>query len=183
MAAARLAVRYDRPFELLLGLEEAILGPGRTEAGVRADSWAGIAFRVARCAFVAPREEVREVLAWPGVSRLPRAQPWLLGLANVRGQLIAVSDLGRWSGIAASPPVNAGRVIVVNHPEIPAGLLIHRVEGFRRFTGEEAVAPPDGIPARMAPFVGGAFERGGERWTVLGLRALVASESFLQAAC
>ncbi|MGH8426702.1 MAG: chemotaxis protein CheW [Gammaproteobacteria bacterium] len=182
MAIARLAARYDRPFELLVGLEEAIIGAGRGDPGVREDLWAGITFRVAHFSFVAAREEVKEVLSWPGVTRLPRAKPWLLGLTNLRGQLIAVSDLARWAGIGETARVNASRVIVVNHPEIPAGLLVDQVGGFQRFADEEFIAAPADIPAPLAACATGAYARAGERWTVLGLGALVESEAFLQAA-
>ena len=74
------------------------------------------------------------------------------------------------------------RVVVVNHREIPAGLMVDEVLGFRRFAEAEfnAEAPPTVI--RCDSYLAGAFRRGGEVWPVLSLKSLVESQSFLQAA-
>jgi twitching motility protein PilI len=54
--------------------------------------------------------------------------------------------------------------------------------GFRRFAETEfsTDAPPTVI--RCDSYLAGAFRRGGEVWPVLSLKALVESQSFLQAA-
>lgn len=182
MASEALAALRERPFELLLGLEEVILGE---EFGARRSSanlWVGVACRLGRYHLICPRAEVREVITWPGASRVPRAKPWLMGLANVRGQLLPLTNLARWSGFGESPITRSSRIIVVNHPEIPAGLLVDQVVGFRRFTAEDAAAPTTAMPEMLAPFLLGAYERDDETWAVLSLRDLVESEAFLQAA-
>lgn len=182
MATERLTAVRDRPFELLLGLEEAILGAG---AGVRRGSaglWVGVAFRLGRYHLICSRTEIREVITWPGVSRIPRAKPWLMGLANVRGQLLPLTNLARWAGLGESSVSRSSRIIVVNHPEIPAGLLVDQVVGFRRFTAQDAGAQSTAMPETLTPFLLGAYERDNETWAVLGLRDLVESEAFLQAA-
>lgn len=182
MASERLAALRDRPFELLVALEEAVLGKGRGASRGGEDRWVGVAFRVGSYSFVADRDEVREVLAWQGVTRLPRAKPWLLGLTSVRGQLVGVTDLALWAGLGESARTSATRIVCVAHPEIPAGLLVDQVAGFRRFAPGDADTRGVDVPESLRPFVSGAFAREGERWPVLGLRALVESEAFLQAA-
>lgn len=182
MATEALAAVRERPFELLLGLEEAILG---AETGARRGSaslWVGVAFRLGRYHLVCSRAEIREVITWPGVSRIPRAKPWLMGLANVRGQLLPLTNLARWAGVGESTVSRSSRIVVVNHPEIPAGLLVDQVVGFRRFTAEDAGAQPASMPETLTPFLLGAYERDNETWAVLSLRDLVESEAFLQAA-
>jgi twitching motility protein PilI len=84
-----------------------------------------------------------------------------------------------------SGPTTAGRntrVVVVNDREIPAGLMVDEVLGFRRFAELEfsAEAPPTVI--RCDTYLAGAFRRGGEVWPVLSLKSLVENQSFLQAA-
>ena len=72
--------------------------------------------------------------------------------------------------------------LVVNHREIPAGLMVDEGLGFRRFAEAEfsAEAPPTVI--RCDSYLAGAFRRGGEVWPVLSLKSLVESQSFMQAA-
>jgi twitching motility protein PilI len=182
MASEALTALRERPFELLLGLEEAILGKEFGSRRTGASLWVGVACRLGRYHLICSRTEIREVITWPGASRIPRAKPWLIGLANVRGQLLPLTNLARWAGLGESPITRSSRIIVVNHPEIPAGLLVDQVVGFRRFTAEDAAASPPVMPEMLAPFLLGAYERDNETWAVLSLRDLVESEAFLQAA-
>lgn len=182
MASALLELR-ERPFELLQELERRsrIAASGRGQEAAHQEEWVGVGFRVANTRLVAARQEVREVLTWPGVTALPGAKPWLLGLANVRGQLLPVTDLGAFFGGEATPIGRSTRILMVNHADIPAGLLVDEVRGFRRFiASEKAEVMPETLPG-MTPFLSGAYGTDEEVWGVLGLHGLVESAVFLQA--
>lgn len=175
----------DRPFELLKELEKR----SRTGAAASAPEaaagreWVGVACRMGGETFLIAREETREVLGYPAViTRIPGAKSWVKGLANVRGSLLPMLDLRQFLGSGATTPGRNTRVVVVNHREIPAGLIVDEVLGFRRFAESEfnAEAPPTVIRCEM--YLAGAFRRGGEVWPVLSLKSLVESQSFLQAA-
>jgi twitching motility protein PilI len=175
----------DRPFELLKELEKrsrAVTAGAVAEAGDGRE-WVGVAFRMGGETFLVAREETREVLGYPAVvTRIPGAKSWVKGLANVRGQLLPMLDLRQFLGSGATASGRNTRVVVVNHREIPAGLMVDEVLGFRRFAEAEfnAEAPPTVI--RCESYLAGAFRRGGEVWPVLSLKSLVESQSFLQAA-
>ena len=81
-----------------------------------------------------------------------------------------------------TPITRNTRVIVVNHREIPAGLIVDEVLGFRRFAETEfsADAPPTVV--RCERYLAGAFRRGPEQWPVLSLRSLLEGSSFSEAA-
>ncbi len=175
----------DRPFELLKELEKrsrtvATAGPADAAAG---REWVGVACRMGGETFLIAREETREVLGYPAViTRIPGAKSWVRGLANVRGSLLPMLDLRQFLGSGATTPGRNTRVVVVHHREIPAGLIVDEVLGFRRFAESEfnPEAPPTVIRCDM--YLAGAFRRGGEVWPVLSLKSLVESQSFLQAA-
>lgn len=179
----RLRDLRDRPFELLRELERrgrAIAGGRESEAG---REWVGVAFRLGAETFLVAREETREVMALPSfLARVPGARPWIRGLANVRGHLLPVIDLRQYLGSGATATGRNVRVLVVNHRDIPAGLLVDEVLGFRRFTDPEFQAEPPPTLIRCERYLAGAFRRSGESWPVLSLRTLVESPSFLQAA-
>jgi twitching motility protein PilI len=175
----------DRPFELLKELEKRsrTVTAGNVPEAAGGREWVGVAFRMGGETFLAAREETREVLGHPAViTRIPGAKSWVKGLANVRGQLLPMLDLRQFLGSGATTPQRNTRVVVVNHREIPAGLVVDEVLGFRRFAESEfnPEAPPTVI--RCDVYLAGAFRRGGEVWPVLSLRSLVESQSFLQAA-
>jgi twitching motility protein PilI len=175
----------DRPFELLKELERrgrAVSAQvGQEGAGGR--EWVGVALRMAGELFLAAREETREVLSVPtAVTRVPGAKPWIRGLANVRGQLLPIIDLRQFIGSGVAPATRNTRVIVVNHREIPAGLLVDEVLGFRRFAEGEFSGDAPPTIARCERYLAGAFRRGDEHWPVLSLRSILESPAFGEAA-
>jgi twitching motility protein PilI len=175
----------DRPFELLKELERrsrTVTAASTPEPGTGRE-WVGVACRMGGETFLIAREETREVLGYPAViTRIPGAKSWVKGLANVRGSLLPMLDLRQFLGSGTTTPGRNTRVVVVNHREIPAGLIVDEVLGFRRFAESDfnPEAPPTVI--RCDVYLAGAFRRGGEVWPVLSLKSLVESQSFLQAA-
>ncbi|MBX3704133.1 MAG: purine-binding chemotaxis protein CheW [Steroidobacteraceae bacterium] len=172
----------DRPFELLLALEKRArdVVAGARE-GAAAQEWIGVAFRMGGETFLVERDEAREVMGVPSpITRVPGARSWIMGLANVRGQLLPVIDLKQYFGSGETVAGRNTRVIVVNHREIPAGLVVDEVLGFRRFAEREfnAESPPTLI--RCEHYLAGSFRRGSEAWPVISLRSLVESAAFLQ---
>ncbi len=175
----------DRPFELLKELEKRsrTVAPGGTAGAEVAKEWVGVAFRMGGETFLVAREETREVLGYPAaVTRIPGAKSWVKGLANVRGQLLPMLDLRQFLGSGATASGRNTRIIVVNHRDVPAGLMVDEVLGFRRFAESDFNPDPPPTVIRCDTYLAGAFRRGGEVWPVLSLKSLVESQSFLQAA-
>ncbi len=175
----------EQPFELLREIENrarlAVSGHG---AGYELPAeWVGVGFRLGAENYVASRDEVREVLMVPeSITRVPGTKTWLMGISNVRGHLLPLIDLRMMLGSGRTSVGRDSRIVSVNHREIPAGLLVDEVTGFRRFVdGEYSKHIPQTI-ARCEHFLTGAFVRAGDSWPVLDLRALIESDQFLQAA-
>ncbi len=74
------------------------------------------------------------------------------------------------------------RIVVVNHREIPAGLLVDEVLGFRRFAESEFSGDVPPTVARCERYLAGCFRRGQEQWPVLSLRTILESQAFAEAA-
>jgi twitching motility protein PilI len=175
----------DRPYELLRELDRRAraAAQGAQEVAVTGPEWVGIAFRLGGEAFLLAREETREVMSYPpSVTRVPGARSWIRGLSNVRGQLLPVIDLRAFLGSGTTSPSRSTRVLVANHREIPAGLLVDEVMGFRRFAETEFTADLPPTLLRCERYLAGAFRRGAEVWPVFSLRSLLESPQFLQAA-
>jgi twitching motility protein PilI len=175
----------DRPFELLKELEKRSrsVTAGNAPEAAAGHEWVGVAFRMGGETFLLAREETREVLGYPAViTRIPGAKNWVKGLANIRGQLLPMLDLRQFLGSGATTPGRNTRIVVANHREIPAGLIVDEVLGFRRFADPEFNSEPPPTVIRCDSYLAGAFRRGGEVWPVLSLKSLVESQSFLQAA-
>lgn len=179
-----LATLVEEPFDLLQELERrsraAFAGQG--SGGLSAE-WVGIGFRIGEEQFVAGRKEVREVLMLPqSMTRVPGAKRWVLGIANLRGHLLPLVDLKMLLGNGRTALKRATRVISVNHREIPAGLVVDEVLGFRRFLDNEFAEKWPPTVVRCDRYLQGAYQRGQDSWPVFDLFELVESSSFLQAA-
>lgn len=103
-----------------------------------------------------PATRVREVLRPPPVTRVPGAAAGVRGVAQVRGTVMAVVDLGLRLGLAPVRP--PGRLVVVWGPDREAvGLLVDRVEGVVEAEGAEP-APPEAEAALPAGWLDGVAE-------------------------
>ncbi|CAH0132545.1 hypothetical protein SRABI118_00072 [Massilia sp. Bi118] len=117
--------------------------------------------------------EAGEIVPVPALTGVPLTQPWYLGLANIRGNLVGVVDLARFFGLqdgTAGAPVSgsAGRLVTFA-PSLgmPCGFLAARVHGLRQ-------------AADMTPQDGRLIDADGNAWTPLALAALAQDERFLQ---
>ena len=173
----------DRPFELLRAMERLGLRLAAGSLGQAETQWSGLGFRMGEERYVCPRDDVREVLVMPDVmTRIPGTRPWLTGLANIRGQLLPIVDLKAFLGGGPTRQTRATRVIVVNHRDVPAGLTVDELLGFRRFDDEQRRAALPPAVAGRERYLHGAFHQDGRDWLVFSLIRLVESPQFLAAA-
>jgi len=100
----------------------------------------------------------------------------------VRGQLLPIIDLRQFLGSGVTPVTRNTRIVVVHHREIPAGLIVDEVLGFRRFAENEFTADAPPTVARCERYLAGAFRRAQEQWPVLSLRQVLESAAFAEAA-
>jgi twitching motility protein PilI len=184
MTETPLAELRGQPFALLRAMEQRAARAAE-EHGVAPATrdWVGIGFRLGDERFLAPRDEVREIVACPAtLARVPGAKPWLAGLISIRGQLLTVIDLQRYLGGGEIRLSRDSRVLVINHRELAAGLLVDEVLGFRRFPESARVPAPEEGTLRCARYHAGGFTQADETWPVFSLAALGENPSFLQAA-
>ena len=182
--SADLAKLVEQPFELLAEIERrsrlAHAGPA---GDAMTAEWVGVGFRIGEERFVASREQVREVLMLPdSMTRVPGAKRWMLGIANLRGHLLPLVDVKLLLGSGRTTLRRTTRVISANHREIPAGLVVDEVLGFRRFMDHELTDSWPETIVRCDRFLTGAYRRSDETWPVFNLFDFVESNLFLQAA-
>lgn len=87
--------------------------------------------------YAVPIAAVREILRVGDVTEVPRAAPNLLGLINVRGEMLPLYDVKVRLRLAARPPVvsragdlpRAARVLLLKEPEGDAGIVVDGVSG------------------------------------------------------
>lgn len=144
--------------------------------------WTGIGFRLGGRGFVASLNEVAEILTCPPLLQIPHTKSWVKGLANVRGNLLPIMDLGAFMGRRPVFMTPLTRVVVIQQGGIHAGLLVDEVLGMRHFFDEESVPAPDEVKEELGDFVASVFVRDDSAWLVFSMRALAADPQFMKVA-
>jgi twitching motility protein PilI len=76
--------------------------------------------------------DISEVMPMPAVTPVPLTKPWYCGVANVRGNLYSIVDLGAFQNNESTPREINNRVLLLGqHFAFNAGLLVSRVLGLR----------------------------------------------------
>jgi twitching motility protein PilI len=136
----------------------------RNNAGARVNQ---LGVMIGQERFLLDLTQVGEIVPVPSITVVPLTQPWYLGLANIRGNLISVIDLGRYQLQSETAIGSDSRIITfANGLGFNCGLLVSRVYGLRHAAGMEV----SGDRLRDAD----AYE-----WAPLDLAALVADTRFL----
>ncbi|WP_159017514.1 chemotaxis protein CheW [Cognatiluteimonas profundi] len=177
------------PFEILddyerrslahvVGLPEQLDAPGL---------WRGVGFRIGNKRLAAGFDEVVEIMPMPQVTPVPGAQPWLLGVANIRGNLLPIVDLKQFLEGERTVLHEGQRVLIVRQPGGDVAVTIDELFGQRTFNQsqqqpDEALAQSVLAAGRYAHFVDRAYALADHSWGIFSLERLARTPEFRQAA-
>ncbi|HHW15345.1 MAG TPA: chemotaxis protein CheW [Firmicutes bacterium] len=114
-----------------------------------------VVFSLAGEDFGVPIDQVREIIRFTAVTKVPKAPVSVLGVINLRGRVIPVVSLRERFGFPAEEAGNATRIVVSDLAGQTAGFVVDAVTEVLRLD-EGAIEPP---PA-SASTVDSAFIKG-----------------------
>jgi purine-binding chemotaxis protein CheW len=126
--------------------------------------------------------ETGEVPKWTAVPNVP---PWVRGVANLRGEILALIDLRTLLGLPRQEREVSARLVVVRHPEgggATVGWIVDAIRGMAVITKSEIEEHVASLPKvtsedRLAGLLAGVCHREGRLIAVLDLnRWFVAPE-------
>lgn len=145
------------------------------------EDWLGVVFESAGQKMIVPLGEVSEVLSFPELTTLPLVQPWLLGVANVRGRLLPLTDLAKFLGLQSAVRLKNRKVMVIEQDDVFSGLLVDQVLGISRFVQGQYVAEEMPKNSPFYPYNHGKFSKDEESYYVFMPSLLVKDKRFLDA--
>ena len=157
----------------VVGLPEQLDAPGL---------WRGVGYRIGRRRLASGFDEVVEILGMPLVTPVPGAQPWMLGVANIRGNLLPIVDLKQFLEGERTVLHEGQRVLVVRQPGGNVAVTIDELYGQRSFVEEQQIEAEPLAQGRYAHFVERAYRLGDHEWGVFSLDRLARTPEFRQAA-
>jgi len=143
--------------------------------------WRGVGFRLGQRRLAAGFDEIVEILSMPQVTHVPGAQPWMLGVANVRGTLLPVVDLKQFLEGERTVIHEAQRILVVRQGGGNVAVLIDELFGQRSFNDAQMITA-DEETGRYGYFVKQVYRVGDFDWGVFSMSMLTRTPEFRQAA-
>lgn len=107
--------------------------------------------------FSIPAAAAQSVQPLSRYTALPAMPPWLIGLVNVRGRLLAAVDLRPLLSIAPTPPRPGSLLVIVRGEDAEIGILADAVLGVDQRSSRIAPQPAN-APGLAAPWIEGVDE-------------------------
>ena len=172
------------PFDTLAeyerrSLAHAVAQPARE---IAQDQYRGVGYRVGKRRLISNFGEVVEIVPMPPVTPVPGAQPWLLGIGNLRGNLFPVIDLKHFLEGERTVLHEGQRVLVVRQPGGDVAITIDEMYGQRSFVEAQGIDVAPVAEGRYAHFVDRAYRMNEQDWGVFSLDRLARTPEFRQAA-
>lgn len=149
----------DEDEGVLLDLPESVAGEAPEQARERPEEH--LAFWLERECYAVAIQEVREIVRVPPLTEVPRATANLLGVMNLRGEVLPVYEIKtRLKVTSEKPPLIAGpeadlsklprsaRVVVLRMEGGDAGILVDSVSEVVRLLPSQIEPPPAGVGSR-----------------------------------
>ena len=104
-----------------------------------------VLFRVGEGEYAVPAADVLVMESYAGATRVPGVEPWLVGIVQIRGEVVPVVDLRRRFGIDGVEPNVDRRVLVVRQGERSVGLLVDRAREVLSIGAAHLREPPEAV--------------------------------------
>jgi twitching motility protein PilI len=131
---------------------------------------------------VAPMGEIVEMLKVPNYTRLPSVQPWVLGVANVRGRLLPLFDLEGFFGGRLSSTRKRHRVLILEMGELYSGLIVNEVYGMQHFPVDTFTDTIPDVAQSLRAYLSGSYVQMDMNWTVFSPFNLARDPRYFNAA-
>lgn len=119
-------------------------------------------------------QEINEDLQ---ITKVPLSKDYIVGIMNLRGQIVTVIDQGRKIGFEPSTITEDSRVIIVNSQNEHIGLLVDRVTEVLTTPVKDIADPPSNIKGVQGKFFKGVVHTAkNEILALLDVEAVLAEE-------
>lgn len=171
-------------FARLQGYEQRSLAhdAGESDRQQKISNWSGIAFRLRGHDLACRIDAVEEIIALPPWTPIPGTRDWLLGIANVRGNLVPISDLGGFLFGSPTATTSRSRLLLTRFHSRLAGLIVDEVLGQRHFHTDDLEADEAWNDTALSGVVEDSFPMGERRWGVFHIERLGQLAEFMNGA-
>ncbi len=125
----------------------------KAPSGQQVSVSSAVPFRIASEWLALATQSLQEITEWRPIHSIPQAPPVVLGVVNIRGELLVCVSLGHLLGLADVPPrhllrTHYGRLLVVQWSDRRIAFPVDEVQGPHRFFAEN-VQPAPSVRAQV----------------------------------
>jgi len=146
---------------------------GQSEQAVNTTVSQWVTFRLGEETYGIDVLQVQEVLRVSEISPVPGALSFVIGIINLRGNVVTVLDARHRFGLPPKEPDDASRIIVVDAFDKVIGLLVDSVSEVAYVQAAEIEGAPTVGTDDNAKFVSGVCNRDGELLILVDLAKLL----------
>ena len=102
--------------------------------------------------------KVQEINKLIEMTRVPKAPEYVLGILNLRGEIVTIIDLGRKLGLKPTDLNDKTRNVIVNSNEEHIGLMVEQISDAVQVQWEKVEKPPANIGGVQGQFFTGVYK-------------------------
>jgi twitching motility protein PilI len=143
---------------------------------------AHVLFRLGSRAMAIPLAAVSEIARPPRATRLPHVPAWVLGIANLRGDIVSILDLEGFLSGKAGRNTHEQRMLALHAAgdDVRTAVLVDSVDGIQAFEDARIARVTRGFDAEVAPYARGLYQLEDELVVVLDADRLLQSKPMRQ---
>jgi len=103
--------------------------------------------------------QIREVLRCPEISPVPGAPPFMLGIINLRGAVVAIIDTRSRFNLPPHEVDDSSRILILETADHVVGFLVDSVSEVAELNSNDVEAAPDTGGRSTSRFISGLYKR------------------------
>ncbi len=153
------------------------------EVSEESGHWRAVAYRIGSHYLVSSFDQVIEITGVPLMTQVPRAESWLLGVANARGNLLPIVDFKLFILGERTLLQDGQRMLVVQQSGGMVAVVVDELFGQRFFNDAQLIDEAGSFTeGRLGHFVSKAYGAFGKTWGVFDMDLLTRTPEFRHAA-
>jgi len=120
--------------------------------------------------------EVREVLRYTDIAPVPGSPDFVIGIINLRGNVVTVIDTRKRFGLGPNDISNSTRIIIIEIEEQEIGILVDSVAEVVDIYNRDIEAAPNVGNEETSRYIEGVTSRDGKLLIVVDLNKLLTDE-------
>ena len=156
--------------------EERVLSSNATDVNDEVLQW--VTFHLGEETYGINVMQVQEVLRYSEIAPVPGAPGYVLGIINLRGNVVTVIDTRTRFGLQSAEVTDNSRIVIIEAEKQVIGILVDSVAEVVYLRTSEIDSAPNIGTEESAKFIQGVSNREGELLILVDLNKLLSDEEW-----